>query len=112
MPIPGEVWTDGIAQILDLLDYIQLLPMDVEVTCDRIPLVGNTYHLTYIGIKLHLPLVFPLLQRTDPPGVWCSTPRGSPGVGRNTLFLSSPHLRFIIVFIRDLFVTRDDPLMS
>ena len=41
----------------------------------------------------------------------CSTPQGSPGVGRNT-FLSSPHLCFIIVFICDLFVSRDDPLMS
>ena len=40
-----------------------------------------------------------------------STPQGSPGVDRNT-FLSSPHLCFIIVFIRDLFVSRDDPLMS
>ena len=38
--------------------------------------------------------------------------QGSPGVGRNTLFLSSPHLCFIIVFICDLFVSRDDPLMS
>ena len=37
---------------------------------------------------------------------------GSPGVGRNTLFLSSPHLCFIIVFICDLFVSRDDQLMS
>ena len=36
---------------------------------------------------------------------------GSLGVGRNT-FLSSPHLCFIIVFISDLFVSRDDPLMS
>ena len=33
------------------------------------------------------------------------------GVDRNT-FLSSPHLCFIIVFICDLFVSRDDPLMS
>ena len=41
----------------------------------------------------------------------CSTPQRSPGVGRNT-FLSSPHLFFIIVFICDLFVSRDDPLMS
>ena len=41
----------------------------------------------------------------------CSTPQGSPGIGRNT-FLSSPHLCFIIVFICDLFVARDDPLMS
>ena len=41
----------------------------------------------------------------------CSTPQGSPGVGRNT-FMSSPHLCFIIVFICDLFVSRDDPLMS
>ena len=38
----------------------------------------------------------------------CSTPQGSPGIGRNT-FLSSPHLCFIIVFICDLFVSRDDP---
>ena len=43
--------------------------------------------------------------------IHCSTPQGSPGVGRNT-FLSSPHLCFIIVFICDLFVSRDDPLMS
>ena len=41
----------------------------------------------------------------------CSTPQGSPGVGCNT-FLSSPHLCFIIVFICDLFVSRDDPLVS
>ena len=42
----------------------------------------------------------------------CSAPRGSPGIGRNTLFLLSPHLFFIIVFICDLFVSRGDPLMS
>ena len=41
----------------------------------------------------------------------CSTPQGSPVIGRNT-FLSSPYLCFIIVFICDLFVSRDDPLMS
>ena len=33
------------------------------------------------------------------------------GFSRNT-FLSSPHLCFITVFIFDLFVSRDDPLMS
>ena len=33
-------------------------------------------------------------------------------VDRNTLFLSSPHLFFILVFICDLFVSRDNPLMS
>ena len=43
---------------------------------------------------------------------WCLTPQGSPGVDRNTLFLSSRHLCFIIVFICDIFVSRDDPLMS
>ena len=44
---------------------------------------------------------------------WCClTPQGSPGVGRNTLFLSSPHLCFIIVFNCDLFVSRHYPLMS
>ena len=41
----------------------------------------------------------------------CSTPQGSPGICHNT-FLSSPHLCFIIVFNGDLFVSRDDPLMS
>ena len=40
-----------------------------------------------------------------------SIPQGFQGVGRNT-FLSSPHLCFIIVFNGDLFVSRDDPLMS
>ena len=35
-------------------------------------------------------------------------PEGSPGIGCNT-FLSSPHLCFIIVFIYDLFVSRDNP---
>ena len=42
----------------------------------------------------------------------CSTPQRSRGLGRNTLFLSSPSLCFIKVFICDLFVSRDDPLMS
>ena len=37
----------------------------------------------------------------------CSTPQGSPGVGRNT-FLSSPHLCFIIVFMCYLFASRDE----
>ena len=66
---------------------------------------------------------FTLLHSGFPPGFncwfsfapvfqWCcSAPRGSPGVGHNT-FLSSPHLCFIIVFKCDLFVSRDDPLMS
>ena len=42
----------------------------------------------------------------------CSTPRGSLGVGHHMLFLSSPHLCFIIICIRDSYVFRDDPLMS
>ena len=42
----------------------------------------------------------------------CSSSQGSPGVSRNTLFLLSTHLCFIIVFICDLFVSRDDPLTS
>ena len=40
------------------------------------------------------------------------TPQGFPGVDRNTLFLSSPHLCFIIVFTCDLFVSHNDTLMS
>ena len=39
-----------------------------------------------------------LLVSFAPVFQWCcSTHQGSPGVGRNTLFLSSPHLCFIIV---------------
>ena len=38
-------------------------------------------------------------------------PRDCQPVGRNA-FLSSPYLCFIIVFICDLFISRDDPLMS
>ena len=33
-------------------------------------------------------------------------------VGHNTLFLSTTHLCFIEVFICDLFVSHDDPLMG
>ena len=58
------------------------------------------------------PLGFNCWFSSAPVFLWCcSTPQGSPCVGRNTL-LSSPHLCFIIVFICDLFVSRDDPLMS
>ena len=74
------------------------------------------FYFSWLGPEYFCPLL-------GPPGFncwfsfapvfqWCcSTPQGSPGVGRNT-FLSSPHLCFIIVFICDLFVSRDDPLMS
>ena len=41
----------------------------------------------------------------------CSIPRGSPGVGRGA-FLSSPRLCFVVVFVCDLFVSRDDPLVG
>ena len=81
------------------------------------PSVGrNTFLSSWFG-----PEFFRLLL--GPPGFncwfssapvfqWCcSTPQGSPGVGRNT-FLSSPHLCFITVFVCDLFVSRNDPLMS
>ena len=43
--------------------------------------------------------------------LWCSEAKIKTALHRNT-FLSSPHLCFIIVFICDLFVSRDDPLMS
>ena len=41
----------------------------------------------------------------------CSTPQGSPGVGRNT-FLSGPHLCFVAVFVCGLFVSRGGPLVG
>ena len=45
------------------------------------------------------------------PVVLFDTP-GIPRCRSQHLFQSSPHLCFIIVFICDLFVSRDDPLMS
>ena len=44
---------------------------------------------------------------TSPVSTWAAYN----SVGHNT-FLSRPHLCFIIVFICDLFLSRDDPLMS
>ena len=73
-------------------------------------------YFSWLGRELFCPLLGPPVFNSwfsfAPVFQWCcSTPQGSPGVGRNT-FLSSPHLCFIIVFICDLFVSRDDPLMS
>ena len=42
----------------------------------------------------------------------CSAPRGSLCVGHGTLFLSSPHLCFVVVFVCDLFVSRGGPLVG
>ena len=68
--------------------------------------------MTEILLKGRKTLTHPSIQWLSMAFQWCcSTPQGSPGVGRNT-FLSSPHLCFITVFICDLFVSRDDPLMS
>ena len=80
--------------------------------------IDNPYllYLSWFGPELFCLLLGPpgfnCWFSSAPVFQWCcSTPQGSPGVGRNT-FLSSPHLCFIIVFICDLFVSRDDPLMS
>ena len=75
-----------------------------------------SYYFSWLGPELFCLLLGPpgfnCWFSSAPVFHWCcSTPQGSPGVGRNT-FLSSPHLCFIIVFIYDLFVSRDDPLMS
>ena len=75
-----------------------------------------TYLFQLVGAGAFSPVACPtgvqlLVFFCSSVSVGCSTPQGSPGVGRNT-FLSSPHLCFIIVFICDLFVSRDDPLMS
>ena len=87
------------------------------------PITVNNFasllNCTLVGFSWLGPQLF--CQLLGPPGFncWfspvfqlcCSTPQGSPGVGRNT-FLSSPRLCFIIVFFCDLFVSRDDPLLS
>ena len=79
-------------------------------------LLDNTYPLLpYSCLSPYSILMtfFPALgYLIIPTHLYCTgLTQGSPGVGRNT-FLSSPHLCFIIVFICDLFVSRDDPLMS
>ena len=98
--------------------WYSCLKINIFVPFERLLSYIYTQHKTYDWFG---PELFCLLL--GPPGFncwfssapvfqWCcSTPQGSPGVGRNT-FLSSPHLCFIIVFICDLFVSRDDPLMS
>ena len=53
---------------------------------------------------------FPLLQCTRGV-VRHPTPKGSPGFGRNTLCLSSPHLCFIIVFILSSIVQNFSPII-
>ena len=53
----------------------------------------------HAGVQL---LGFILLQ--------CSSVSGSPGVGRNTLFLSSRALCFIVVFVRDLIVSSNSSM--
>ena len=80
---------------------------------DLLHMIVNLQTGTTIGhINCSTPPGFNCWFSSAPVFQWCcSTPQGSPGVGRNT-FLSSPHLCFIIVFICDLFVSRDDPLMS
>ena len=74
------------------------------------PIQSCLFLLVWAGAFLSV--VWPRWYSSNPVFQWnCSTPQGSPGVGRNT-FLSCPHLCFMIVFICDLFVSRDDPLMS
>ena len=73
---------------------------------------NNLYRVTNIKNLLTMSKVYCWFSFAPVVQWCCSTPQGSPGVGRNTLFLSNPHLCFIIVFICDLFVSRDDPLMS
>ena len=72
-------------------------------------------YFSWFGPDLFCLLLSPPVQLlvffcSSVPVVVFDTP-GSPGVGRNRILLS-PHLYFIIVFICDLFVSRDDPLMS
>ena len=86
-------------------------------------LILRNIAFTRLGGRVKTLPIYDILKLLGPPGFncwfssapvfqWCcSTPQGSPGVGRNT-FLSSPHLCCIIVFICDLFVSRDAPLMS
>ena len=79
-------------------------------------MTSEAIYFSWFGLELFCLLLGPpgfnCWFSSAPVFQWCcSTPQGSPGVGRNT-FLSSPHLCFIIAFICDLFVSRDDPLMS
>ena len=94
-------------EILESVDCARYF--DVSITKD---LSWNT-HINKITSKANRTLGFRLRFSFAPVFQWCcSTPQGSPGVGHNALFLSSPHLCFIIVFICDLFVSHDDPLMG
>ena len=96
--------------------WYQWQPMVPMVKLPMVPLVKLRTHGILVGWG-RIFFVCCLAHRGSTVGFlllqWCcSIPQGSPGVGSNTLFLSSPHLCFIIVFICDLFVSCDDPLMS
>ena len=73
-------------------------------------------YFSWLGPELFCPLLGPtrvqlLVFFCSSVSVGCLTPQGSSGVGRST-FLSGPRLCFVIVFFCELFVFRDDPLMS
>ena len=81
-------------------------------------LFSGAYHIMYTSWKVHTSFIISPANFTVHQRIYfvlsCYLSVViylSPGVGRNT-FLLSPHLCFIIVFICDLFVSRDDPLMS
>ena len=88
----------------------QLLAKECALSTGKLPI-----YFSWFGPELFCLLLGPpgfnCWFSSAPVFRWCcSATRGSPGVGRNT-FLSSLHLCFIIVFVCDLFVSRDDPLM-
>ena len=113
---------------------VRVVFYDISKAFDRVWHKGLMHKLESIGCRGILLLWFKTIYRTvnkgfllllllGPPRFkcwfsfapvfqWCcSTPQESPGVGHNTLFLSIAHLCFIIVFICDLFVPREDLLM-
>ena len=96
-----------------MLPFLSSLPISVLRILDtEANIFYDRNHQLYDAALLIIPPGFNCWFSFAPVFQWCcSTPKGSPGVGRNT-FLSSPHLCSIIVFICDLFVSRNDPLMS
>ena len=51
MIVPREIFGDGKAEVVGIVDYLKLLAVDIIICNDLITLVGDAYYLTLVKIK-------------------------------------------------------------
>ena len=61
MTVPGHVRANSQSEQFCILDCLQLSVMDIVVLCEGSPFVGDPDDLTFVSIKLHQPVVLPIL---------------------------------------------------